>query len=274
MRKTYATLAGIMTLTGCLILAFAQAPSGDRVAVAFTDPSRPGTLKANLVNGGITVKGYDGKVVVVEARPRSGGRGSSSSDGMRRITMSATGLAVDEENNVMRVQADSHQRAVDLTMQVPRQTSLNLHCVNDGDIVVEGVEGQLEVNDINGAVTLKNVSGSAVAHALNGKVLVNFVRVDGSKPMSFSSLNGDIDVTFPADLKANLKMQSDRGEILSDFEVQMREPGQRQIVEDSRNKNGRYRVRVDKTIYGTINGGGPEIQFKNFNGTIYIRKGK
>jgi hypothetical protein len=29
---------------------------------------------------------------------------------------------------------------------------------------------------------------------------------------------------------------------------------------------------VDKTIYGTINGGGPEIQFSNFNGPIYIRK--
>jgi len=25
---------------------------------------------------------------------------------------------------------------------------------------------------------------------------------------------------------------------------------------------------------GTINGGGAEVQFKNFNGDIYIRKGK
>lgn len=46
------------------------------------------------------------------------------------------------------------------------------------------------------------------------------------------------------------------------------------ITEDSRNKSGRYRVHIDKTMYGTINGGGPEIQFKNFNGSIYIRKGK
>jgi hypothetical protein len=25
-------------------------------------------------------------------------------------------------------------------------------------------------------------------------------------------------------------------------------------------------------VYGTINGGGPEIHFTNFNGSIYIRK--
>jgi DUF4097 and DUF4098 domain-containing protein YvlB len=29
---------------------------------------------------------------------------------------------------------------------------------------------------------------------------------------------------------------------------------------------------MDSTMKGTINGGGPEIQFKTFNGNIYIRK--
>jgi DUF4097 and DUF4098 domain-containing protein YvlB len=90
--------------------------------------------------------------------------------------------------------------------------------------------------------------------------------------MSFSSMNGNIDVTFPADLKANVKMQSDRGEIFSDFEIKIRENSTQPIVEDSRSRNGKYRVRLDKAVYGAINGGGPEIQFKNFNGAIYIRK--
>jgi hypothetical protein len=29
---------------------------------------------------------------------------------------------------------------------------------------------------------------------------------------------------------------------------------------------------IDKTVRGTINGGGQEIQFTNFQGSIYIRK--
>jgi len=41
-------------------LAFAQDP-GERITVPFSDPSRAHTLKVHLINGGITVKGYDGK---------------------------------------------------------------------------------------------------------------------------------------------------------------------------------------------------------------------
>src|SRR2546421_4140517 len=39
-----------------------QTPSGaDHVSVSLSDPARPALVKASLVNGGITVKGYDGK---------------------------------------------------------------------------------------------------------------------------------------------------------------------------------------------------------------------
>jgi DUF4097 and DUF4098 domain-containing protein YvlB len=137
--------------------------------------------------------------------------------------------------------------------------------------VVTGVDGELDVNDVNGSVTLNNVSGSAIAHALNGRVLVTFNRIN-QKPMAFSSLNGDIDVTFPADLKANLSLKSDRGEIFSDFDVQVQASAPQQTVEDSRKDGGKYKVKIDKTVHGTIGGGGPELQFTNFNGSIYIRK--
>jgi DUF4097 and DUF4098 domain-containing protein YvlB len=149
---------------------------------------------------------------------------------------------------------------------------VKLRAVNDGDIVVTGVDGELDVDDINGAVTLNNVSGSAVAHALNGHVHVTFAKVNSQKPMAFSSLNGDIDVTFPADVKANVSIRSDRGDVFSDFDVQLQASAPRQVVEDGRGKGGKYRVKIDKTVHGTINGGGPEYQFTNFQGQIYLRK--
>ena len=263
----------------CLALATAAAsgqaqeqPGPDRVAVTLSDPSRPPLVKASLVNGGITVKGYDGKEVVVEARARNRDRESARSDSnMKRIIVSSTGLSVEEENNEVRINTDSYMRPVDLTISVPVHTSLKLSAVNSGDIVVTGVDGELDVNDVNGSITLNNVSGSAVAHALNGRLLATFTRVN-QKPMAFSSLNGDIDVTFPADLKANLSLKSDRGDILSDFDVQIQASAPQQTVEDARRHGGKYRVRFDKTVHATINGGGPEYQFTNFNGGIYIRK--
>jgi DUF4097 and DUF4098 domain-containing protein YvlB len=249
----------------------AQGQSGaDHVSVALSEPARPALVKASLVNGGITVKGYDGKEVVVEARARNRESGRSESN-MKRIVVSSTGLSVEEENNEVRISTDSFMRTVDLTISVPVHTSLKLSALNSGDIVVTGVDGELDVNDLNGAVTLNNVSGSAVAHALNGRVLVTFARVN-QKPMAFSSLNGDIDVTFPADLKANLSLKSDRGEIFSDFDVQVQASAPQQTVEDGRKNGGKYLVKIDKTVHGTINGGGPELQFTNFNGGIYIRK--
>jgi DUF4097 and DUF4098 domain-containing protein YvlB len=264
----------------CIVLLFVanslgqgQAPGEDRISVRFSDPSRPGLLKASLLSGGITVRGYEGKEVVIEARVRvrESSQETSRSEGMRRIATRSTGLSIEEENNVMSVNASTLTRAVDLTIQVPARTSLKLKSVNEGDIKVDHVDGDIEVNNINGAVTLTNISGSAVAHALNGKVLATFTKIDPQKPMSFSSLNGTIDVTFPASLRANVRMRSDMGDIYSDFDIRMQDTPQ-PVVEDSRNKGGHYRVHIDKTMYGTINGGGPEIQFKNFNGNIYVRK--
>lgn len=250
----------------------AQTQTGnDRIAVNLDDPARPAFVKASLVNGGITVKAYDGKEVIVEARARNE-EGDRPTSGPKRLNISTTGLSIEEENNEVRVSTESYARTIDLTISVPTHTSLKLRAVNDGDIVVTGVDGDLDVDDINGAVTLNNVSGSAVAHALNGHVHVTFARVNPQKPMAFSSLNGDIDVTFPADVKANVSIKSDRGDVFSDFDVQLQASAPQQEVEDGRKNGGKYRVKIDKTVHGTINGGGPEYQFTNFQGQIYIRK--
>ena len=268
-----ATIAAVaLGLSAGRALAQGQAQSGaDRIPVTLSDPSRPARVKVSLVNGGITVKGYEGKEVVVEARVRNR-ENSRNEGGPKRLTISTTGLSVEEENNEVNINTESYNRAIDVTVSVPVHTSLKLRAINDGDIAVTGVDGEIDVDDINGAVTLNNVSGSVVAHALNGHVYATLTRVEPQKAMAFSSLNGDIDVTFPADLKANVSIRSDQGDVFSDFDVQLQATAAQPVVEDSRGHGGKYRVKIDKTVRGTINGGGPEIQFRNFQGKIYIRK--
>src|SRR5579859_1765009 len=263
------TIAAVFAILTPMLTA--QAPD-NRIAVP-CDLSRPVNLRAHLVSGSITVKGGDVKEIVVEARVRGGEESRDRrAEGMKRIPMTSTGLNIEAENNNVRVSTDSYQRTIDLVITVPTRTSLSLHTVNDGNIVVSGVDGEFDINDVNGEVDLKNIGGSVVAHALNGHVLVTFNRIDQQKPMAFSSLNGDIDVTFPADLKANVSLRTDNGEIYSDFDIKVQPTAPQQTVEDDRGKGGKYRVKIDKNVRGTINGGGQEIQFKNFNGNIYIRK--
>jgi DUF4097 and DUF4098 domain-containing protein YvlB len=161
-------------------------------------------------------------------------------------------------------------REKQLMIQVPPNTSAKLSTVNDGDIEVEGITGEIEVNNVNGGVTLRNVSGSAVAHALNGDLIANFRDVTPNKTMSFSSLNGKIDVTFPPSIKATLSLKSEQGDIYSDFDIAMEKTATK-IEEEGTGKH--KRIVIEKGMRGTINGGGPEILFKNFSGDIYIRKG-
>lgn len=263
--------AGALLLSAAIASPVKAQSGGDKISVNLDDPSRPGMLKVSMVNGSITVKTHDGKDMIVEARARNQER-ERESGGPKRINISTTGLTVEEENNEVRVSTESYARTIDVTVTVPVHTSLKLRAVNDGDIVVNGVDGELDVDDVNGSVTLNNVSGSAVAHALNGHLHAAFMHVTPQKPMAFSSLNGDIDVTFPADLKANVSIKSDRGDVFSDFDVQLQASAPQQVVEDGRGHGGKYRVHIDKTVHGTINGGGPEYQFTNFQGGIYIRK--
>jgi hypothetical protein len=246
--------------------------TGDKVTVPFRDPSKPRTLVVKVINGGMTVRGYDGKDVIVEARGGAGRihRPSSVPEGMHRIDTNNSGLEVTEDNNVVTIHAGITHSA-DLTIQVPTQTSLRLTTMNGGKIEVENVSGEIEAENMNGAVTLTNVSGSVLANSMNGRVTVSLEHVTPNKTMSFSTMNGPIDVTLPADVKANLKMKSDNGDIWTDFDVKLdgSHPPQ---VEDQRKSGGRYRVRVDKTMYGSINGGGPEMQFTTYNGNIVIHK--
>lgn len=261
----------LATLLVTMLLASA-AVAQEKITVTLTDPTRPPTVKVSLLTGGITVKAHALNTVLVEAKARNEGRTRGSASGMKRIPMTAVGLSVEEENNKVTIGTDSLNRAVDITVMVPAKSSLILRTVNDGDIIVNGVDGDMDVNDVNGEVMLENVAGSVVAHALNGDVRVSFTRITLGKPMSFSSLNGDIDVTFPADLKANLNLRTDNGEVFSDFDVALQPSAPKTTEEDTRKSGGRYRVKVEKTVKGTIGGGGPEMSFKNFNGNIYIRK--
>jgi DUF4097 and DUF4098 domain-containing protein YvlB len=87
--------------------------------------------------------------------------------------------------------------------------------------------------------------------------------------MSFSTFNGDIDVTFPASLTAVLRINSGRGEVLTDFDVEVQP--QPPVVERG-GEGGRYQVRLERETRAVIGRGGPDIYFKTFNGNITVRK--
>jgi DUF4097 and DUF4098 domain-containing protein YvlB len=118
---------------------------------------------------------------------------------------------------------------------------------------------------------LAGISGTVVAQSLNGPIRVTMDRVDPSKPLSFSSLNGSIDVTLPADVKANVKFKTMRSDIYSDFGMAL--GGSASMMKDSSGML-KFRLGFDDNLEGTINGGGVPVSFHTLHGTIYLRKKK
>jgi len=257
-----------LTLAVCA-LACAQESTGDRVVVPARNTTHPRVVNAEVTHGSITVKTYNGKEVIVEA-PGSSMRGRSSDrtvDGLKRIDLPPRGLVVEEEDNVIHIRANSSESR-DMVITVPVDTSLKLSATH-GEISADGIHGEIEATSTHGEIQLTNISGTVVADTVNGSIKVTMANVDPSKPMAFSSVNGEVDVALPAAFKANVKISANRGEVWSDFEMKLTGG---QPTTSSGGSNGKWRVEFNRTMFGTINGGGPEVSFRTVNGKILIRK--
>lgn len=267
-------------LLAALTAALAQADEPEKITVALSQPGRPGMLKASLMSGSIKVSGYKGREVVVSYSSREGkvkDKPPVEAEGLRRISNNNIGLEIREENNTVTVKNAGLPLAVDLQIMVPNDFSLKLKTMNGGSINVEDVNGELEIDNLTGNINLRNVAGSASASTLNGNIVAAFNKVTDNMPMAFSSLNGTIDVTLPAAAKFNAKLKTDNGDIFTDFDMAMDKGGKTEVTTNKlRNSDASAgtRLYIDKWLYGKINGGGPDLLLKNFNGNIYIRKSK
>jgi hypothetical protein len=294
-------LCGMVT---CTLLALGRIggaqTADDRITVPFSDPNRAGTVRVRLLMGSIAVRPGTGRDVIVttargqdsdddrRARQRERERERDRDDaaqGLRRLTQPG-GVNIQEENNTVAITASGIAGRTNVTIEVPPATSLVLRTVNGGEVLVERITGNIEVNNVNGSIRLTDVGGPVVAHTTNGRVQATLRAVPANAPMSFTSFNGSVDVTLPASAKANLKLRSDRGDVYTDFDVKptqaaadsgradARSDRRRDRNPDPDDTRPRYRLDMDRAIYGTINGGGPDLELRTFNGNIYLRTAK
>ena len=270
-RSTAVTVAILCTAA----LAFAQGQAQpERLTVPFSDPGRIGKVEVDAFGGTITIRGTNRKDVLISSRSRGDsrrGRNTEPPPGLRRIPQ-LSGFDVEESNNVVEISTGPMGGGHDFEIEVPTRVNLEVSLVNGGEVIVRDVEGDIEVENVNGSVTLTNVSGAVVADSVNGTVKAEITRVAPDKPMAFTTLNGTVDVTFPAAVRATFKLRSDQGEIFTAFDMQMK--SQSAANADARRGNGPFRIEVNRELIGTVNGGGPEIELRSFNGNIYLRKGQ
>jgi putative adhesin len=279
--KKHVLIIGLALVTVGLILitsSISSAQAQNEFTVPLSDPAKRGKLKAHLNYGSITVKGTARKDVLVKYKQEDEGddddrhdhnNGKKSADGLKRVSGGGMDLEASELNNFVKVQSDSWNNKMNLEIEVPSGFDLEVHTYNDGDLVITNVQGAVELTNYNGEITALNISGSVVATTYNGEIKVTFDKVSEGSPMSFSTYNGDVDLTFPATLKASFKMKTEQGEIYTGFDMNITSSGP---IQKKDAKSGAFKLIIDDWKKGDVNGGGPEVTIKNYNGDIYIRK--
>ncbi|MEJ7644008.1 MAG: DUF4097 family beta strand repeat-containing protein [Chryseolinea sp.] len=261
-----AVFAGLSLITRSVALA----QSENEFTVPLSDPSKRGKLKAHINYGSITVKGTARKDVLVRYTSQSDDdERQATKNGLKRIGGGGLDLEVVESENNVKISSDSWSSKLKLEVEVPIGMDLDVKTYNDGDLIINNIQGALELTNYNGEITALAVSGSVIATTYNGGIKITFDKVTDGTPMSYSTYNGDIDISVPSGLKATLKMKTEQGDIYSDFDVDFKSSGP---VQKKDVKGGVYKVVIDEWKRGDVNGGGPEITMKNYNGDIFLRK--
>lgn len=262
----------IITLLSAFVVLVAVNPltAQDDITVPLTKPGQAGTLKIDLIYADdIIVRTHNRKDVIIQYDGEDDDRGRNNrKDGLRRISSGGLSLEITEDNNVVKINSQPHHNDLELTVLVPKNFSLKINAVH-GDVAVDGLEGEVEVESVNGDVEVFNIAGSALVNSVNGDIEVSFTRIDPKAPMSFTGVNGDIEVSFPENAKFSAKMKTDWGDVYTNFDMEIeRNPSDKEVS----TRKGQYKVSINKWVYGTVNGGGPEYLFKTLHGDISLRK--
>jgi hypothetical protein len=281
--------------------AYGQGANSRAMTVPFDNPGRPGVVRIVSGEGDVRVTGYSGRDVLI----RSAGKTERSvppendpkAKGLKRITGSGFSVTTVREENAV-VIARSMNDPADLEIQVPFNTTLRIGGKSgaadfqnlgatiagaiaglpagpfEGDVTVENISGEMEIGTLSGDVTLKGISGGVVANSIDGDVTAVFKSMPGDRPIAFSTVDGDIDLTLPASARATVTARNVDGSVYTDFELDTI-PGE--VKRSERGAPGLGGVLTGpggNTVSGKINGGGTSVQLRTVDGNIYIRKAK
>lgn len=257
-------------------------------SLPLSKPGQPVSVEIEVVNGNITVIGYEGDTIEISAtttnnkndknshelkkihkanRNRSPAR---SSQGLKSISGNMLRLEIEEDNNVVEIKSEISTQYVNLIIKVPHRSKLDISLYYGGDIKVDSVQGGIELESYKGAIYANNISGPIVAETHLKDIVVVFSDFNETSPSSLTSHSGNIDITLTKSIAANITVQSYQGEILSGLEQEFVS-----VEEVKKTKRGnKQKITIGKTMQAKLNGGGQELSLTTYSGNLYIRKAK
>lgn len=267
----------------------------------FSKTSPGNTLMILNVNGSIQVTGYKGDKIIVETEKVIHAKTESALESAKKklafaymdlsdtIILYIDGLCHSfekQKKNGTRfgndwgynwencrdgdgwVKNDSFDYSMNFVIQVPEGINIVASTINNGNVTVLDVKGEVVANNINGSIKLDHLSNRTVAHTINGNLDLNY-DTNPSGDCRFYTLNGNINADFSKSLAANVSFESFNGEFYTNLDQMELLPV---MVEQIDNKPGvKYRIRGNRY---KVRNGGVNLDFETFNGDVYLKEQK
>lgn len=244
----------VMTMTAVVLLAVGAAVAGEYTETFDQTYAMDhgGQVALENINGDVTIDVWDAAEVRVYAV-----KSASSPERLDALKIdvaaSDRGVFVDTQYPNSRDLSDGdrhgHMR-VEYTLTVPRFASLDGIELVNGDLLIDGVEGEVDADTVNGTIVVRGAVGEIELETVNGGIELEFGS-DMSDEVSLSSVNGTIEVFLSG--SAEIRAETVNGKISNDFGIEV--------------KKGKY---VGSSMNGSIGGGGPTIDLETVNGGIRV----
>lgn len=268
----YLRIGAILTATLLTSLSPAMAQSDSQLmSIPLSRPGEPMTLEIDILSARIEVIGEDREDALFEITIAEGTRKIVTPSGTQTLKSAGYELEIDERDNHISFDTDWRNNKISVIARIPKRADLDLGTIENGEIIVSDITGNLELSNVNGPVTASGISGSVIAESVNDQIDLGFVSIDDANASSMETVNGDLTVRLPTGQGAQIHLDTSHGEIFSDFEVDV-QPSKPAVV--FRDDDGGSEVRIESVIIADINGGGSIIRMNTLNGDIHIRESK
>lgn len=137
-------------------------------------------------------------------------------------------------------------------VRVPAGAMLSIDNVN-GNITVTGADNDSKIDTVNGDIIFDGGSASSL-ETVNGKIVGTFSRAAWEGTMSVETVNGSVELTFPANFDADVSGETVNGGVHSVFPIK---------IDDGWGP---------KSFKGRIGNGGRKLRISTVNGGITLKK--
>ena len=210
----------------------------------------------------LPIEGYAGNEIIVSGGVRMN---SDRAHGLKAVYASGTdntGMALSMEKNGNRITLRCLlpiTQSAQYRLKVPENIALEItrECAHGGPTSITNIKNEVEFKGCHD-ITLSKVTGPIVVSTISGSVTVVFTEIAKDKPISISSVSGEVDVTVPAKTPFTLEMGTVSGQMFSDFDF----PAGKDMKRIGGNE-----------IRAELNGGGTAVRVHSVSGNVYLRKG-